>query len=165
MKAAIIYYSLEGNTELIANMISKRTGAELIKLMPKKEIAKDGFKKFFWGGKSVVFKEKPELLNHNIQLKNYDTLIIGTPIWAGSFAPPLLSFLSSYEIKGKKLHLYACNSGGETQKCFRKLEDKLMDNTIISTAGFQDPTKLEMKKLEKLVDAFCEKIKEGSQGV
>lgn len=139
-------------------MISERTGAELIKLMPKKEIAKEGFKKFFWGGKSVIFKEKPELLNQNIQLKEYDTVIIGTPVWAGSFAPPILSFLTAYEMKGKKLHLYACHSGGGAQKCFARLKELLKDNTIIGTADFQDPVKSERQRLESRVDAFCKNM-------
>jgi flavodoxin len=159
MKAVIVYYSLEGNAELIANMISARMGADVIKLIPEKKIAKDGFKKFFWGGKSVIFKEKPRLMNDNLVLDKYDTVIIGTPIWAGSFTPPINTFLTESKIKGKSIYLFACHSGGGTQKCFERLKQRLKDNTIISTAEFLDPTKNDMNSVAKLVDSFCKTIK------
>jgi flavodoxin len=160
MKAVVVYYSLDGNTELIADMISKEVGADKIKLQPEKEIAKEGFKKFFWGGKSVVFKEKPTLLNKNLNLDAYDTVIIGTPIWAGSFTPAILSFVSQVSLKGKKLHLFACCSGGDTGKCFTKLKEMLQDSTIISTARFVDPIKDEKQKVEEQVGKLCNSIKE-----
>lgn len=159
MKAVVVYYSLDGNTEYIADMISKEVGADTIKLQPEKEIAKEGFKKFFWGGKSVMFKEKPVLLNKNLNLEDYDTVIIGTPIWAGSFTPAILSFVSQVSLKGKKLHLYACCAGGDTEKCFTKLKAMLGDSSIISTARFVNPTKDDKQKVKQQVGELCNSIK------
>jgi flavodoxin len=159
MKAVVVYYSLEGNTELIADMISKRTGADLIKLIPKKEYSREGFKKYFWGGKSVIFKNKPKLLNGDINLDHYDTVIIGTPVWAGSFTPPIRSFLSKYIMKNKSVYLYTCSAGGDTEKCFTHLKEKLKGNTVKSTAEFIAPIKAEISELEKSVDDFCREIK------
>lgn len=61
MKTLIVYFSLEGNTEYAANRIKEKTGADLLRLIPKKAYADKGFKKFFRGGKSAVFKDKPNL--------------------------------------------------------------------------------------------------------
>ena len=160
MKAVVVYYSLGGNTELIADMISEKVGADKIKLQPEKEIAKEGFKKFFWGGKSVIFKDKPILLNKNLNLDHYDTVILGTPIWAATFTPAILSFVSQVSLKGKKVHLYACSSGGDASKCFTKLRELLKDSTIIGTASFKDPIKEEKQKVEQQVDELCSSIKE-----
>jgi flavodoxin len=160
MKAVVVYYSLDGNTELIADMVSKKVGADKIKLQPEKEIAKEGFKKFFWGGKSVIFKEKPVLLNRDLNLDSYDTVIIGTPIWAATFTPAILSFVSQVSLKGKKVHLYACSSGGDAGKCFTKLKELLKDSTIINTVSFKDPIKEEKQKVEQQVDKLCSAIKE-----
>lgn len=63
MKSIVVFYSLEGNTRMIAQAIAKETGADLLELRPKQEIPKKGFRKFFWGGKSVVFREQPDLEN------------------------------------------------------------------------------------------------------
>ncbi|MDF2942543.1 MAG: Flavodoxin [Herbinix sp.] len=159
MKAVVVYYSLEGNTELIANLIAKKVEADIIKLQPEKEIAKEGFKKFLWGGKSVIFKEKPKLKNGRIELDQYDTIIIGTPIWASSFTPPIDTFLSENKIVNKNIFLFACNAGGGTAKCFAKLTDRLKGNSIKGTADFIDPSKMDLQQVKKKVQDFCETIK------
>lgn len=53
MKALVIYYSHDGNTHLIAQVIAEATGADTLKLKPTREVASQGFAKFFWGGTQV----------------------------------------------------------------------------------------------------------------
>ena len=92
MKSVVIYYSLEGNTDLVAKMIAERIGADRIRLKPEKDIQSTGASKYLLGGKGVMLNERPKLTNGEINLDQYDTLIIGTPIWASSFTPPLTHF-------------------------------------------------------------------------
>lgn len=159
MKSIVIYYSLTGNTSLVAKMIAEKIGADLIKLKPEKEIPSTGSGKYFWGGKSVMFNEKPKLLNDNLNLEGYDTLVIGTPIWAGSFTPPINTFLSEYEIKDKRIFLFATHSPGtKTEKCFIKMKAKLIRNRVKETAGFDDVKKMSAKELDDKVRRFCKNI-------
>ncbi len=158
MKAALIYYSLEGNTELIANIISDKISVDLIKLIPKEEINKEGFMRYVWGGKSVILKEKPELVNKDINLDPYDTIIFGTPIWAGGFTPVILSFLTKYKIRDKKILIYACNRGGSSQKCFSNFKDHLRENTILETIEFKEPKDQDRKVLSEKLDGFLKNI-------
>ena len=53
MKTLVVYFSLEGNTDYVAEMIKEKTGADLLRLVPKKAYHDKGFAKFFWGGKSI----------------------------------------------------------------------------------------------------------------
>ena len=62
MKTAIVYYSLNGNTEQTANKIAEKIGADLIPVRPVKAYPDTGFAKLFWGGKSVVISFSPILL-------------------------------------------------------------------------------------------------------
>lgn len=139
MKTAIIYYSLEGNMEYIAKKIAKDNIVDMIKLVPSKEYPTGKFSKYFWGGKSVTFGEKPKLLNDKIILEQYDTLIIGTPIWSGTFTPPLNTFLHDYKIYGKKIILVATHAGGDPSRCFTKMKEFLKDNNILTTIAFKNP--------------------------
>ena len=50
MNAIVVYYSLTGNTDLIARTISEATGADMLRLVPAKDVSPKGLKKFFWGG-------------------------------------------------------------------------------------------------------------------
>ena len=55
MKTAIVYYSMSGNTEYVANCIKERVGADLIKIVPTKEYPSKGAMKFIWGGVMKMF--------------------------------------------------------------------------------------------------------------
>ena len=128
MKALVVYFSFEGNTKLVAKKISETINADLVELKTSKVYPKEGIGKFFWGGKSVIFGEKPELINQPIDMKQYDVIIIGTPVWAGTFAPPIKSLISQYPIQGKKIGMFACHGGGGASKCFEKLKKALPGN-------------------------------------
>lgn len=136
MKSVIVYFSLEGSTDSAAHKIAEKTGADLIRLIPEKELPTGNFKKYFWGGKSAVFNEKPKLANGPIDLSEYDKIIIGTPVWAGTFTPPIRTFLSDCPIKNKKLFLFACHSSGGAKKCFEKLITLLSGNSVLAMADF-----------------------------
>ena len=68
MKRIVVYFSLEGNTEYIADELAKALPADKLKLVPKKAYSTSGFSKFFWGGKSAVMAEKPELEPYDVDL-------------------------------------------------------------------------------------------------
>ena len=79
MKSLVIYYSLEGNTKLIADTIKNELNSDVLELRTKKRYPNKGFKKYLCGGKSVILKEKPKLLNKYIDISIYDKIFIGTP--------------------------------------------------------------------------------------
>ena len=84
MNVLVVYYSYEGNTELIANAISKTYGFDCIRIVPKNEMNSKGFMKYVWGGGQVVMNIVPKINDIQVDLNKYDLIIVGSPIWAGS---------------------------------------------------------------------------------
>lgn len=158
MKTVVIFYSLEGNTKFISEIIAKELKADLVELKTKKEFPSSGFKKFVWGGKSVVFKENPELVNQNINLNAYDNIVIGTPIWAGTYASPFNTFVKQYKFTGKKVALFASNDGGGAVKCFKMFKEALKDNQFVSETEF-------IKPLQKDKNEITDKIVTWAKGL
>lgn len=148
MKTLVLFYSLGGNTRYVSEILAKELQADMLELKTKKEYPSSGFQKYFWGGKSVVFKEQPELTNPEIHLEPYEAVVIGTPIWAGTFAAPLNTLVKQHPFTGKKVALFACHAGGGTEKCFQMLQQALPGNTFLGTADFIDPLKEERTKRE-----------------
>ncbi len=140
MKAIIIYYSLDGNVKLLSETIAAQIGADIIPLKLKKEIRNDSFMKYFWGGKQVVMKEIPELEPIDLNLANYDLVILGTPVWAGSYTPALRSFLEQVDLSGKKVALFCSHEGG-IGLTINNLKNKLRNSEIISSTDFLAPLK------------------------
>lgn len=140
MKKLVVYYSFDGNTKFIAQAIAEAVSADVLELKPKKEIKSHGFTKYFWGGKQVMMKEKPELLPFDKQSQEYDILFIGTPVWGFNYAPPLNTFFSNVNLKDKKIALFCCYAGlkGKTLESMRKC---LLGNDIIGKIDFIEPLK------------------------
>ena len=61
MSTAIVYYSMLGNSEMIAEKMALKLGADVIRIEPDKAYPDKGAKKFLWGGKSAVMGERPVL--------------------------------------------------------------------------------------------------------
>jgi len=141
MSVLVVYFSFEGNTKLIAEKIGETLNADIVELKTSKRYPTEGLGKYFWGGKSVVFGDKPTLTNKSIDLSPYDTIIIGTPVWAGSFAPPIRSFVNDYNIRNKRIAIFASHGGGGAVKCFAKLKEALPENKFIGETAYVDPKK------------------------
>jgi flavodoxin len=71
MKTLVVFYSLGGYTKYISEILAKELEADTLELKTKKVYPPTGLKRFICGGKSVVFKEQPELTNDNIDLSSY----------------------------------------------------------------------------------------------
>lgn len=146
MKNLVVYYSLEGNTKLVAEAIAKEIGADTLELKPKKEFPSSGFRKYVWGGKSVIFKQKPALINEEIDLSKYDNIFLGTPVWAGTYAAPFNTFLDGKNIYNKNIAIFACHGGGGSERCFANFKKALQNNNFIGEIELLDPLKKETEE-------------------
>ena len=157
MKTLVVYFSLEGNTEYVAEMIKEKTGADLLRLVPKKAYHDKGFAKFFWGGKSAVMAESPELEPYDVTLENYDRIVFGFPVWASNFTPPLRTFIEENKEKlgGKKIASFACQSGAGAEKAFAKLAKCIGIESIEKTAVFIDPKEKASEEKNEQILEFC----------
>ena len=141
MRDLVVYYSLEGNTQYVAEKIAEKTGAETLRLVPKKAYHDKGFAKFLWGGKSAIMAEKPALEDYSVDLSAFDRIIFGFPVWASNFTPPLRTFIedNADALKGKRFAVYACQAGSGAEKAFGKLAAGLGIDGFEQTAIFIDP--------------------------
>lgn len=158
MKTAVVYYSLEGNTHFAAEIIGRQLGADLVRLSPEKAYPTRGFGKYFWAGKSASFRESPRLSPYRFDVAQYDLIILGTPVWAGIFAPPLRTFLRANPLAGKRIALFACCSGGDTAKCFEALMREAGGGAPASTLRMVDPLKGVEADVERSIGDFCAKL-------
>lgn len=136
----MIYYSLSGNTRFVAETIAKTVGADILELKPKLDLSKRGFMKYAWGGRQVIMKYKPELLDFDKDINDYDILFIGTPVWAFSFAPALRSFFAKIKIVNKKIAIFCCH-GGIMGKTLENMKKYLSGNEILGEIDFKEPLK------------------------
>ncbi len=153
MKNLIIYYSYEGNTEAIVNHLEETISADVLRLIPKKEKKTKSMFRFIWGGIQVYMTKKPKLEEYSIDLAAYDNIIIGSPCWFGTFAPPIRTFLNDNKITNKNVYLFVCN-GGNMRKTWTNYEKILEGNHIISTLDLVYPLKNGLDQAQEIIDKW-----------
>jgi flavodoxin len=158
MKTAIVYFSLEGNTKFVAEKIASELEADLIQLVPIKEYPTGNVSKYFWGGKSAAFKESPKLESYQFEAEEYELVVFGTPIWAGTYVPPLRTFLRANKLTEKNVALFACCSGGSAEKCFEDLEKELLNCKVLAKLRVVDPIKNDSLSQDESIVEFCKML-------
>lgn len=92
MKAIVIYYSYSGNTKNIALHIAEALNADTAVIDTVKAYEGD-YDAVVKQGKDEINKGfKPPIKPINIDLSQYDTIILGTPVWWYTFAPAVKTF-------------------------------------------------------------------------
>jgi flavodoxin len=152
MKSLVVYYSLDGHTRQIAEIIAKEAGAELYALTPAKSTGKAGFAKYFLGGMRASFGMKAALKETLPDVSSYDRVIIGTPVWAGKPSPAVNTFLSGCDMTSKKVLLFACSGGGGDAKCFDAMKKRLRGGSVLGQIGFSEAS-------QESSDAAKERVK------
>ncbi|MDR2634144.1 MAG: NAD(P)H-dependent oxidoreductase [Treponema sp.] len=155
MKTAVIYFSYEGNCRLIAEQINAVVHGDVLALQLEEDKPRRGLAKYVWGGRQVVLHQRPALKPYTFESGAYDLLIIGTPVWAGSPAPALETFLEQTRISGKQVALFCCCAGGKG-KVFDKLKRSLSGNTFVGEIVFMNPKNQDAKELAAHIHRWLE---------
>ena len=161
MKTAFVYFSLTGNLSFVARRVEEALGADVIRLEPVNAYPASGARKFLMGGKSAVFGEAPKLKPNVFDASAYDLIILGTPVWAGTFAPPLRTFIRDNKaaLAGKRLAAVICSSGGSADKALGKLAEELGGASFAGTLALVDPMRRPTPDNDRQINEFCAALK------
>ena len=110
-KILIAYFSYEGNTKGFAESIQKQIGGDLFAIEPQDAYPKDRDKVIEQAKGEVESKYKPKLVNNVADIRSYDVIFIGTPIWWYTISPPVRTFLSEYDLAGKTVVPFSTHKG------------------------------------------------------
>jgi flavodoxin len=111
-KALVVCFSHSGNTKVIAEYISEATGGDLFEIKPVVDYPADYNTVVEQARKEINAGYKPELKSKVPDIEKYDVIFVGSPNWWSTIAPPVATFLSSYDLKGKKIIPFITHGGG-----------------------------------------------------
>lgn len=134
-KTIILFYSFEGNTKKVSEYLASELNLPYQEIKPINNLDSKGFRKYFWGGSQVIMKKKPELENIEIDLAEYENVLLGSPIWAGCFTPVIRTLLEEGILKDKKIAFFYCHDGGPGKAEIKIEEAVKINNRFISSYG------------------------------
>lgn len=111
MKTLILYYSYTGNTKSIADMINKKIGGDTERIDTVVAYEGDYNSVVDQGHKEVNQGYMPEIKPLSVNLDDYDTIVLGTPVWWYTFAPAVKTLLTNNSFAGKTIYPFATNGG------------------------------------------------------
>ena len=157
-KKIVIYFSYTGNTRKIAEKIKKDLDCDILEIKPKIPYSTDY--------QTVVDEEQrmegsnhtPEINKINVNLDNYDTIILGTPVWWYRPAPAIRSFLTKYDLTGKTVIPFATNAGwlGKTFIEIKNMcpNSNVKNNMNIVFESYSDNLVTSAKEIEQFIDSL-----------
>ena len=115
-KTLVVYYSAQNHTEAVAQQIAQNLGADIFELVPVDEYTSSDLN---WNDQnSRVTREYEDESLRDIELESttvenwdeYDTVLIGYPIWWGIAAWPVDTFVKANDFNGKTVIPFCTSS-------------------------------------------------------
>ena len=102
-KTLVLYYSQTSNTKAVAQEIATRLDADMAEI-----VAVEPYDGDFKATIERSAKEREEGITPAIQpltvdVNKYDIIFLGYPIWFGTYAPPVITFLKQVDLSGKTI--------------------------------------------------------------
>jgi flavodoxin len=119
MKCIVVYYSLTGVTKRVAERLAGDLNCELEEVRETKP--RKGFFGFMKSGYEAMRKKLPPILEPRKDPAEFEAVVFGTPVWAGTMASPMRTFLSRHGHKVNKAAFF-CTAGGSAGRTFREME-------------------------------------------
>ena len=107
----VAYFSHSGNTREIANQIHKSVGGDIFEIQSVKKYPDDYDAVVEQARQELDSGYKPALKTKMENIKPYDLVFIGYPIWWGTFPAPVKTFLSEYDFSGKTIAPFCTHEG------------------------------------------------------
>ena len=135
-KILVSYFSASGVTKGVASKITDITGGDLFEIEPVNKYTSEDLD---WTNKqsrsSVEMSNpssRPEVKNKVSNLNDYDTVLIGFPVW-WDLAPTIINtFIEENNLENKKIYVFATSGGTSVNNSFNTLKNTYSNLNFIS---------------------------------
>lgn len=132
-KVLIVYFSNSGNTHKLTEMITAEFEADTFRLIPAVP--------YEW---ATLFERAQDELNDGTRpelvdlpeadvIEQYDTILLGFPIWWYDLPMPVWTFLEAYDFSGKTIIPYFTHNGSSGGASSLKTIEKLCPDSIVKS--------------------------------
>ena len=107
----VLYFSMSGNTEKVANIIHDNVGGDIIKLETVEEYPSDYDELVDYAQEEQQENARPELSTKIDDIEAYDIIFLGYPNWWGDMPMPIYTFLEEYDLREKTIAPFITHGG------------------------------------------------------
>lgn len=114
---------IKGNTEIAAEMISAHIGADLFEIVPQQDYPFE-YRPCTEAAKAELQSDARPALAEDIDITEYNVIIVGFPNWWSTMPMPVWTFLENHDFVGKVIMPFCTHEGsgmGNSEKDLHKL--------------------------------------------
>jgi flavodoxin len=150
-KVLVLYYSQTSNTKAVATEIATKLNADIEEIVAVNPYDGD-FQATI--DRCIVEREQgtvTEIKPLAADIANYDVIFIGYPVWFGTYAPPVATFLANTDLSGKKIVPFCTFGSGGLESSVKDLAEKQPKAEILNGYGVRAAR---MEAMPKEIDNF-----------
>ncbi len=147
-KILVLYYSQTGATKAVAEEIQAQIGAKAdIEAIELEDPYDNDFQ-------ATINRAKDEMENGTLpalkplkaNIKDYDVIFLGYPVWFGTYALPIESLLKTESFEGKKVITFCTFGSGGLQSSTKNLKEALSKAEVMEGYGVRNARKEAVKE-------------------
>lgn len=135
MNALVAYFSAEsGRTASVAKTIASSVGADLFEIKPQKPYSASDLNymnPLARCNREHIAKKDVPIESAVKNFDNYDTVLIGFPMWYYGAPNIIKTFCKAYDFSSKKVALFVTSGGSPIGKTAQKLQPYINEAEII----------------------------------
>lgn len=123
MKSLVVYYSMTGKTKLVAEAIAEALKATLVEILERRPIPIPFV--YLSGAFRALTNRGSKICPVDVDLKQYEKIFIGSPIWASRPTPAINSFIYQTNFEGRSVIPFFTMGGDNAEKAVANITAKI----------------------------------------
>jgi len=167
MKALVVYYSRTGNTKRVAEVLvealrQRKCDATLEEIVERKD--RSGLLGWLRAGRDATLNKETEIEEMKNDAAEFDVVVVGTPVWAFTATPAVVTFLCRYGGKIKKAAFFCTLNSKGARRALARMGKVSGKNPIAEAAFYAKSIKKGefVKEVEDFARSLIEKAVEGA---
>ena len=139
-KILVSYFSASGVTKRVAEKIAKAINGDLFEIEPTQKYTLEDLD---WTNKqsrsSIEMEDKtsrPQILNKVLNIIEYNTVILGFPVWWYTAPTIINTFIEENNLEGKDIYVFVTSGGSGSEGSFKDLKNTYKNLKFISNKRF-----------------------------
>lgn len=129
-KVLVVYFSETGNTQKLANIISKEVGGDFRRIEPVKPYP-TGDELFDYTEEEANNNARPEFKDLDIDIDDYDIIFVGYPIWWYQMPMIMYTFFDEYNFEGKTIVPFNTHEGSGDSGTYDEISELEPGATVL----------------------------------
>ena len=145
-KTLIVYYSWSGETKKAATKIKKAINADMVRIQPRKAYSKDYDTTVDVAQKELEDNARPAVSTRILNMSQYDTVLVGYPIWWQDAPMLIRTFLEKHNLKGKTIIPFCTSAGSGISGSMSSIRESTSGANVKGGRDLTDDSQAQVKR-------------------